>query len=301
MNLEKAKKEYLEYVLIEQHLSDNTKLSYENELNKYIMFLNDNSIDDITVIQLDDITSYLSSLKANNMDSKSIAHSITVIRNFHKYFIKVGLLKNDVTAGIERPKIRKDLPDTLTISEVDILLDIELNTAFDYRNKAMLELLYGTGLRISELLSLSLNDIDLINCTVRCMGKGKKERILPINEYIIEYLEKYLNVRCQLEKGYKFKELFLNNHGKPITRQGFFKILKKLLLSKGLSTNVSPHTLRHTFTTRMCEAGVNIKVIQDTLGHSDISTTLNIYADVTKELKKKEFEGLEAVFKSGAV
>ena len=153
----------------------------------------------------------------------------------------------------------------------------------------MLELIYGTGLRISELLSLTLNDIDLINCTVRCMGKGRKERVLPINEYIIEYLEKYLDIRSKLEKKIKYKELFLNNHGKPITRQGFFKILKKLLLEKGLNTNISPHTLRHSFATHLLENGADLRLIQEMLGHSDISTT-RIYTHISNQKVKTDYE-----------
>lgn len=289
MKLEKAMNEYIEYVLIEQHLTINTKISYEKDLFKYISFMKEKGINDIKKIELNDITAFLSYLKKTKMDPKSIAHNITVIRNFHKYFIKTGVLNNDVSISIERPKIRKSLPVTLTIEEVDKLLNIDLNTPFDYRNKAMLELLYGTGLRISELLSLTTNDIDLINCTVRCMGKGKKERILPINEYIIEYLEKYLCIRNKLEKNNTFKELFLNNHGKPITRQGFFKILKKLLLENGLNTNVSPHTLRHSFATHLLENGADLRMIQDMLGHSDISTT-RIYTHISNQKVKNDYD-----------
>lgn len=288
MNLENAVDEYIEYVVVEQHLTNNTKLSYEAELKKYTSFLCKKGINNIKKIKLNDITSYLSFLKKNNMDAKSIAHSITAIRNFHKYFTKIGILDSDISASIERPKIKKSLPTTLTISEVDKLLDIDLVTPFDYRNKAMLELLYGTGLRISELISITLNDIDLINCTVRCMGKGKKERIIPINEYIIVYLEKYLNVRNQLVKENNFKELFLNNHGKPITRQGFFKILKKLLMQKNLNTNVSPHTLRHSFATHLLENGADLRMIQEMLGHSDISTT-RIYTHISNQKVRNDY------------
>lgn len=289
MKLDEAMNEYIEYVLIEQHLTTNTKVSYENDLFKYISFMKKKGINDIKKIELNDITTFLSYLKKTKMDPKSIAHNITVIRNFHKYFIKIGVLKIDVSISIERPKIRKSIPVTLTVEEVDKLLNIDLKTPFDYRNKAMLELLYGTGLRISELLSLTINDIDLINCTVRCMGKGKKERILPINEYIIEYLEKYLCIRSKLEKNNTFKELFLNNHGKPITRQGFFKILKKLLLDNGLDTNVSPHTLRHSFATHLLENGADLRMIQDMLGHSDISTT-RIYTHISNQKVRNDYD-----------
>ena len=289
MKLEDAKDEYLEYVIVEQHLTQNTKDSYEDELDKYIAYLKENHISNIENVETGDITDYLIKLKHDGLDPRSISHSITVIRNIHKYLLKIGRLKDDVSLNIERPKLRKSLPVTLTVSEVDKLLDIELNTPFDYRNKAMLELIYGTGLRISELLSLTLNDIDLTNCTIRCMGKGRKERILPINEYVIEYLEKYIYVRNKLEKTVKYKELFLNNHGKPISRQGFFKLLKKLLLEKGLNTNISPHTLRHSFATHLLENGADLRLIQEMLGHSDISTT-RIYTHISNQKVKTDYE-----------
>ena len=246
-------------------------------------------INDVETITTNYITKYLSYLKNNKLDARSIAHSITVIRNFHKYLLKTGFVNTDVTVNIELPKIRKTLPQTLSVEEVDQLLDIDLVTPFDYRNKAMLELLYGTGLRISELISLTLNDIDISNCTLRCMGKGSKERIIPINEYIIEYLEKYLFNRSKLEKKDKYREIFLNNHGKPITRQGFFKILKKLLAEKGLNTNVSPHTLRHSFATHLLENGADLRMIQEMLGHSDISTT-RIYTHISNQKVANDYK-----------
>lgn len=281
-------KEYLNYVILEQNLTTNTKESYSNELKKYGLFLSQKNISDIKNITYDHIICYLKMLDEDGLKPQSISHFITVIRNFHKYFMKIGYLDRDVSKNIDQPKLMKKLPSTLSIEEVDILLDIETVTPFDYRNKAMLELIYGTGLRISELLSLTLNDVDLVNCTVRCMGKGRKERTVPINDYIIESLSNYLNVRSQLEKKQKYHELFLNNHGKPITRQGFFKILKKLLLEKGLSTNVSPHTLRHSFATHLLENGADLRVIQEMLGHSDISTT-RIYTHVSNQKVRNDY------------
>ncbi|MDD6224180.1 MAG: tyrosine recombinase [bacterium] len=289
MNLEKQMMEYLEYVLIEQHLAENTKKSYQMELNKYVCFLNRERVCDIKKVTVDHILLYLNCLSRDELSARSIAHSITVIHNFHQYFLKVGYLDIDVSKGIEQPKLRKSLPHTLTVEEVDRLLNIPLETPFDYRNKAMLELLYGTGLRISELLSLQLNDIDFINCTVRCMGKGKKERIVPINDYIIQYLSLYLEHRGLLLKNKDYKELFLNNHGKPITRQGFFKILKKLLLQKGLDITTSPHTLRHSFATHLIENGADLRVVQEMLGHSDIATT-RIYTHISNQKVKRDYQ-----------
>ena len=282
-------REYLNYVILEQNLTNNTKESYSNELKKYGLFLSKQKVNDIMVIKYDHIVRYLKKLGDDGLKPQSISHSITVIRNFHKYFMKIGYLRKDVSKNINQPKLMKKLPNTLSVDEVDLLLDIETVTPFDYRNKAMLELIYGTGLRISELLSLTLNDVDLINCTVRCMGKGRKERIVPINDYIIESLSNYLTVRSQLEKKQKYHELFLNNHGKPITRQGFFKILKKLLLEKGLNTDVSPHTLRHSFATHLLENGADLRVIQEMLGHSDISTT-RIYTHISNKKVRSDYE-----------
>lgn len=287
--LQKQMEEYINYVILEQNLTNNTKESYSNELKKYELFLSKQEIFDIKEISYDHIVHYLKELSEDGLKPQSISHSITVIRNFHKYFMKIGYLKKDVSKNIDQPKLTKKLPNTLSVEEVDLLLDIETVTPFDYRNKAMLELIYGTGLRISELLSLTLNDVDLINCTVRCMGKGRKERTVPINDYIIESLSNYLNVRGQLEKKQRYHELFLNNHGKPITRQGFFKILKKMLSLKGLNANVSPHTLRHSFATHLLENGADLRVIQEMLGHSDISTT-RIYTHISNQKVRNDYE-----------
>ena len=289
MRLGNQIEEYLDYVIVEQNLTINTKNSYQNELTKYMAFLVRRGIWNIEDIRYEDITEYLKALSNQNLKPRSIAHFITVIRNFHKYFVKTGDLKQDVSKNISQPKLQKKLPVTLSVQDVDCLLDIQTETPFDYRNKAMLELLYGTGLRISELLSLTLNDIDLINCTVRCMGKGRKERIVPINDFIIDSLSKYLEVRSQLEKRERYDYLFLNNHGKPITRQGFFKILKKLLLEKGLNPNTSPHTLRHSFATHLLENGADLRVIQEMLGHSDISTT-RIYTHISNQKVENDYK-----------
>lgn len=249
-----------------------TKISYRNDLDIYWEYLKNNGIDDVEDITADDIRGFL---KDRNSLEKvtTIAHNLTVIKNFHQYLLKERVIKDDVASGIERPKLRKSLPRSLSIEDVDKLLDIPLNTVFDYRNKAMLELMYGTGLRVSEVVSLRLNDIDEVNCIIRVMGKGSKERIVPLGEYCIYYLNMYLDKRELLIKKKSCDRLFLNNHGCGITRQGFFKILKQLLKEKGLDMNVSPHTLRHSFATHLLNRGADLRSIQELLGHSDISTT----------------------------
>ena len=249
-----------------------TKISYRNDLDIYWEYLKNNGIDDVEDITADDIRGFLKD--RNSLEkTTTIAHNLTVIKNFHQYLLKQRCVKDDVASGIERPKLRKSLPRSLSIEDVDKLLDIPLNTVFDYRNKAMLELMYGTGLRVSEVVSLRLNDIDEINCIIRVMGKGSKERIVPLGEYCIYYLNMYLDKRELLLKKKTCDKLFLNNHGCGITRQGFFKILKQLLKEKGLDMNVSPHTLRHSFATHLLNRGADLRSIQELLGHSDISTT----------------------------
>lgn len=281
--------EYLDSLIAEVHLSKNTQLAYSNDLDKYKEYLEKSDIFKVEEIKKEDIFSFLEYLKKKNLKPQSIAHYLTSIKNYHKFLLQNEYLDKDIAESIERPKLVKKLPNTLTVEEVDKLLDIRTVTPFDYRNKCMLELLYGTGLRISELLSLTINDIDTINCTIRCIGKGNKERIVPINDYVIKALNSYLEVRPVLLKNKKTKELFLNSRGEKLSREGFFKELKKILLKKGLNPNVSPHTLRHSFATHMIESGSDLRVVQELLGHSDISTT-RIYTHISNQKVRKDYE-----------
>lgn len=177
----------------------------------------------------------------------------------------------------------------LSIDEVTDLLDIPLITKFDYRNKAMLEIMYGCGLRVSEVISLKIHDVDMDNDIVRCIGKGFKERIVPINDYALYYLKLYLDVRGLLAINGRNDYLFLNNHGKPMTRQGFLKNLNKILLEKGIKRHITPHSLRHSFATHMLSGGADLRSIQTLLGHSDISTT-KIYTHVSNEKVRRDYE-----------
>lgn len=278
MTISDAIDDFLNYCVFEKGLADKTKDAYRNDLSIYNSFLYSKGIKNVNSIATDDVKDFL---KVRSEESvTTIAHNLTVIKNFHKYLLKEKLVNTDVTEFIERPKLRKSLPKALSIEEIDKLLDIELVTPFDYRNKAMLELMYGCGLRISEVINLTINDVDMMNSFVRILGKGSKERIVPLGEYAIIYLKKYLNVRDILLKGKACDKLFLNNHGMPITRQGFFKNLKAILQKKGLNTNISPHTLRHSFATHLINRGADLRSIQEMLGHADISTT-KIYTEVS--------------------
>lgn len=280
MNIINAIEDFINYCVFEKGLSDKTKLSYENDLKIYSEYLKDNNIKNVEDIKSDHIKDFLKI--RSDEEVTTIAHNLTVIKNFHAYLLKEKITNKNVSEFIERPKLRKSLPKTLSIEEVDTLLNIELNTPFDYRNKAMLELMYGCGLRVSELINIELNDIDMINCLIRISGKGSKEREVPLGEYAIHFLKEYVERRNLLLKNKPCNKLFLNNHGQGMTRQGFFKNLKEILKSKGLNPEVSPHTLRHSFATHLINQGADLRSIQEMLGHSDISTT-KIYTKVSDE------------------
>ena len=288
MDINTAIDDFLSSCIVEKGLTKKTKESYKNDLDVYNEYLNNKHIKYVKDISSDDIKNFLKIRNSIDMTT-TIAHKLTVIKSFHAYLLKEGLVNNNVAEYIDRPKLRKTLPKSLSLDDVDTLLDINLNTPFDYRNKAMLELMYATGLRVSEIVNLELNDIDLINCQLRVLGKGRKERIIPIGEYCIYYLNLYLDIRESLLKDRPCNKLFLNNHGQGMTRQGFFKILKALLLEKNLDPTVSPHTLRHSFATHLLNRGADLRSIQEMLGHSDISTT-RIYTHKSDEKVIEEYK-----------
>lgn len=283
MDLEESITDFLNYCLIDKGLSDNTYLSYKNDLNMYKAFLHQENISNPQKISSADVIEFIEYLQKKDHDEiTTVARKLTTIKNYHAYLEKEKIAPINVTLGIKRPKLKKTIAKTLSMDDINTLLDINLLTPFDYRNKAMLELVYGTGLRVSELVNLTLNNIDFTNCIIRIVGKGNKERIIPLGEYSMYYLNLYMEKRHLLEKNNLCEKLFLNNHGKGITRQGFFKILKNLLEEKHLNVEASPHTLRHSFATHLLEGGADLKSIQEMLGHSDISTT-RMYTHVTNQ------------------
>ena len=288
-DMKKDIEDFISHIMFEKRLSKNTSSSYKKDLEKYEKYLKDKNILETKDISKSDIESYLEALKKEDMQISSIARKLTTIKAFHNYLFQKQILSIDASENIERPKLRKKLPNVLTVDEVDRLLNIECKTKFDYRNKSMLELMYGTGLRITELLDIKLNDFDLENCIIRCYGKGSKERIVPIGEYTMESLVNYLEVRNMLLRRKNCDYLFLNNLGGRLSRFSFFKILKKMLEEKGIHKDVSPHSLRHSFATHMLEYGADLRSIQELLGHSDIATT-KIYTHISNNKIKKEYE-----------
>lgn len=287
MKIDDAIEDFINYCVFEKGLSNKTDESYNNDLKVYKEFLQERNVFKVNEIRDTDIKDFLK-MRNNDSNTATIAHNLTVIKNFHSYLLKRGLVKTNVSENINRPKLKKGLPKTLSMENVNKLLDIPLESPFDYRNKAMLELMYGAGLRISELINLTINDIDINNCLIRIMGKGSKEREVPLGEYSIYYLKLYLEKRCLLVKKNKCEKLFLNNHGNGMTRQGFFKFFKQLLKKNGLNEDYYPHTLRHSFATHLVNHGADLRSIQEMLGHSDISTT-KIYTQVSDDKVKEDY------------
>lgn len=275
---------YLDYIKYERKLALNTYKSYQNDLKKLYCFCQK----PIAKVTSSDILKYIKS--DSKLNPSSIAHFITVIKNFYGFLLTEKIISKNPTENIKSPKLPKKLPLYLTEGEVDLLLDINLNSALDYRNKAMLELLYATGIRVSELVNLTLNNLNLENDYIRIMGKGSKERIVPIGDIAIKFLHLYLDeYRLELLKNNTSNYLFINNMQKKISRQGFYKIIKKQCLFKKIDKNISPHILRHSFATHLLANGADLRVIQELLGHEDITTT-QIYAHLVNDKIKTDYE-----------
>jgi len=278
--------DYLNYLQMERRLSHYTIENYKFHLclwSKY-MEKKEKQIQDCTA---KDMEEYIQKL-AHEKSAATVSAHLSALRGFYKFLFLRKEIKNSPAEQLVKPKLPKRLPKVLSFDEIDGLLDFPIETPFDYRNKAMLELLYSAGLRVGELVALDLYDIDFQNAIVRCFGKGKKERIVPIGEDTLNHLQRYLNVRPRLLKKYRVDALFLNNHGKRITRQGVFKILNQLVDQQDFSMKISPHTLRHTYATHLLEGGADLRSIQLLLGHEDITTT-TIYTHISREYVKNEY------------
>jgi len=287
MKIDVAIDDFINYCTFEKGFTNRSIESYKNDLKIYQEYLNKNNISKVNDIKAIDIHNFIKTREA--YDSRTLAHNLTVIKNFHRYLLSNKIVNDNVSLYIDNPKLKKALPKVMSVNDVNKLLDINEKTIYDIRNKAMLELMYGSGLRVSELIELRLNDIDQINSIVHVHGKGNKERIVPISENSIISLSKYLNRRQELIKKNDNDYVFLNNLGNNMTRVGFFKNLKKLLKEKGLNPNISPHTLRHSFATALVNNGADLRIVQDMLGHSDISTT-KIYTEISDQLTSQEYD-----------
>ena len=280
--------QFLNYLVVERGLSPNTLDSYSRDLIKYLEYLSRKGIKDINETSDLTVISFFTSLKKDGLSNRSIARNLSSIKMFYKFLAEDHHIKSNPTLNIETPKRESKLPQVLSMEEVDSLLKIpDRNTPLGLRDAALLELLYATGLRVSEIISLPLNNINLEAGYLLAYGKGSKERLVPIGEVaqnlIKEYLEK---ARPALLKKKQSNYLFITRRTKPMTRQGFWKLIKKYALAAGINKNISPHTLRHSFASHLLERGADLRSVQIMLGHSDISST-QIYTHVTTERLKK--------------
>jgi len=284
--------DFLNYLTVERGLARNTIESYGRDLRQYLIYLGERK----RGLQLKDTTQvtvvgYLLYLQAQGRAAATLSRSLAAIKAFYHFLAGERLIERDPTVNLNAPRQEKRLPRVLSVEEVARLLEQpDLKTPGGIRDRGMLEVLYATGLRVSELVSLTVDDVNLEEGYLRCLGKGSKERIVPLGTLAAKYLTFYLNhARKFLAAAPGETVLFLNHHGNRLTRQGFWKIIKKYADHLGIERTITPHTLRHSFATHLLENGADLRSVQEMLGHADISTT-QIYTHLTKGKLKEVYD-----------
>lgn len=274
---------FIYYLSVEKGLAQNTLDSYRRDLNKFTQYLKRHHITDVQAISRKIISNYLLEQKELGHSSSTISRNIASIRSFFQYLLIEQKIKDNPCSDLDSPKAEKKLPHIISAKDIDLLLEQpQIGNIIGRRDKAMLELLYATGVRVTELVSLNVEDINLKMGFLRCNGKGGKERMVPLGSLAIKSLQNYLrSSRPGILKKSDNKALFVNQHGKRLTRQGFWKILKKYCQRAGISGDITPHTLRHSFATHLLENGADLRSVQEMLGHADISTT-QIYTQINR-------------------
>jgi integrase/recombinase XerD len=285
---------FLNYLQVEKGLSPNTISGYGRDLRSYAAFLEKRRVRPAAV-ERDDVVDYLGSLYRRNMDSRSVARHLVTLRGFYRFLLIEDLVKSDPTLTLESPKVRRRLPSFLRVAEVEKLLTLpDLAKPGGLRDRAMIEVLYSSGLRVSELTGLRVGDLDLQAGALRCVGKGDKERLVPIGRRALAALEQYLaSARPLLMRARRMQPpvpfLFLNLRGGKITRYGVWKLLAAYGRRAGFRVPLTPHKLRHSFATHLLEGGADLRSVQLMLGHADISTT-QIYTHVVEERLKQVYK-----------
>ena len=283
--------DYIEYLDVEKGLSRNTIISYKNDLEEFVRSIDEKGRTDISTVSSSDIRLFIAGLRDRKLALSTISRKIISIRNFFKYLVKCKAINNDPASKIESPKPWRKLPDVLSVEEIELIITRPgRNTPLELRNSAILELLYSCGLRVSELTSLLVNDIDLQSGLMKATGKGSKERLVPVGEEALEVISKYLSDARHIfqKKNIISRRLFLNRSGEGLTRQAVWKLLKKYCREAGIRKKVTPHTFRHSFATHMIERGADLRSVQMLLGHSDISTT-QIYTHISLTRMKEVY------------
>ena len=277
------------YLSEEKQLSANTLESYNRDIRQYTLYLVENQIDLFKSTNKTTIITYMIYLQKLGKATSTISRNLASIRSFYQYLLLKKMVEADPTNNLESPKTEKKLPSILSLKEIDTLLNQpEEDSPKGIRDKAMLELLYATGIRVSELISLNINDLNIDMGYIRCYNNNK-ERIIPIGSVAMKALKDYLEIHK--EQFTNFKEdspLFMNVQGKRLTRQGFWKIIKSYTKKANIQKKITPHTLRHSFATHLIQNGADLKSVQEMLGHSDISTT-QVYMNLSKNKIKEVY------------
>lgn len=279
--------QFIDHLTVERNLSQNTVDAYRHDLERYLEYLKGNNT---TAVGADreSIEEYIRHLRKRDLGARSIVRALSAIRTFYRFLRTEGMCEIDPSARVDRPRLWKKLPVVLDFFEIEELLDQpDLTTDLGIRNRAMLELAYAAGLRVSELLQTGIQDLDMNEGLIRVVGKGGKERLIPVGCVALDYITRYLDGprRRLLKKMPPTDILFLNARGRPLTRMGFWKIFQKNVESAGIGKKCTPHTLRHSFATHLLEGGADLRAVQEMLGHADISTT-QIYTRVDRSYLK---------------
>jgi integrase/recombinase XerD len=289
--MERTVLHFINYLSVEKGLAQNTLDSYQRDLRAFAGYLRRNGVNRFQETSRQNIVGYLASLQSNGKAKATLSRNLASIRALYQFLAREKLVIENPSADLESPKPDRKLPRVMTTQEVDLLMEQPNSSQMTgLRDKAMLEVIYATGIRVTELITLDLEHINTESGFVRCRGKGNKERIIPIGSLAVRHLERYLtDCRNKLVRNGGECALFVNQHGKRMTRQGFWKILKKYARGAGIKQEITPHTLRHSFATHLLENGADLRSVQEMLGHADISTT-QIYTQVTRSKIRDVYE-----------
>ncbi|MCR4442260.1 MAG: site-specific tyrosine recombinase XerD [Peptococcaceae bacterium] len=282
---------FLEYLQVEKGYSSNTLAAYRRDLEKFCRHSRDRNVDAVEKINKDFLAAYLFYLRKEKNSPATIARQVASLRGFFRFLYLENVIESDPSVNLETPKLAQKLPRVLSVEEVDMLLQepVDANPV-SVRDKAMLELLYATGMRVSELVNLDLKQLNLEMSFVRCRGKGDKERIVPLGSCAARWVREYLDYgRPKLLRDPGVEAVFLSSRGRRLTRQGFWKIIKLHARRKGINREIGPHTLRHSFATHLLANGADLRSVQELLGHADVATT-QIYTHLTKNRLKEVYD-----------
>ena len=285
--MKKLLDEFINYLSVERGLSKNTIASYKSDLASFLNYLELKGFSSVDKIKRDDITKYLMNLKDKGLSSNSISRALVSIKMFYKFLAQERFIKDDIAGILESPKLIRPLPNVLNVVEVEKLLKSpDIREWMGIRDKAALELMYATGMRVSEMVDLPTSTLNLDVGFIKCKGKGDKERMVPIGSQAKNAISRYMKtVRPSLLKNRTDNHLFLSRLGKRVSRQSFWKMIKKYAKRARIKKEITPHTLRHSFATHLLERGADLRVVQEMLGHADIATT-QVYTHINKERLK---------------